>query len=81
MFSKEAFGNRLLELRSNKNVSQQSLADCLGIGRTAVSMMESGKRVPSIEIAYSLAAYFGVSLGYLVGQSDDPWKRAQAVKH
>ncbi len=72
MFSKEIFGKRLSLLRTGKNVSQQALADHLGLGRTAVSMMESGQRGASLEIACALADYFNVSLDYLCGRSDDP---------
>lgn len=72
MFSKEIFGKRLSLLRTNKNVSQQALADHLGLGRTAVSMMESGQRGASLEITCAIADYFNVSLDYLCGRTDDP---------
>ena len=68
MFSKEIFGKRLSALRIEKGISQQTLAEHLGIGKSAVSMMESGQRGPSIEIASALATYFEVPVDYLLGR-------------
>ena len=75
MFDKIIFGKRLSELRCSKNVSQQSLASYLKIGKSAVSMMENGQRAASADILVALADYFDVSLDYLVGRSDDPTRR------
>ncbi len=72
MFSKEIFSQRLLELRSASNVSQNVLANAIGINRTAITHMEKGERAASIEVLCALAEYFNVSLDYLVGLSDDP---------
>ena len=75
MFSKKNFSERLIELRKARGVSQLALAQALNIGKSAVSMMEKGERAASIEVLYSLADYFDVSLDYLVGRSDDPARR------
>lgn len=75
MFSKEIFAQRLSMLRNNKSIPQSELAKRLEIGRTAITMMESGQRGPSIEVAYALADYFNVSLDYLCGRSDVPDRR------
>ncbi len=72
MFCKEIFSQRLLELRSASNVSQNVLANAIGINRTAITHMEKGERAASIEVLCALAEYFNVSLDYLVGLSDDP---------
>lgn len=75
MLDKKSFGERVSLLRSQKSESQQSLAQYLGIGKSAVSMIESGQRAASADILIALADYFDVSLDYLVGRSDDPTRR------
>ena len=72
MFDKKIFGERLLALRQQKNASQLVLAERLGVGKSAISMMESGQRAASADILVSLADYFGVSLDYLCGRTDNP---------
>ena len=75
MFSKKIFASRLLCLRKEKQISQQVLADQLGVSFHQVSKMETGQRGASLEVACALADYFDVSLDYLVGRSDDPQRR------
>ena len=75
MFSKEIFASRLLRLRKEKNISQQVLADQLGVSFHQVSKMETVQRGASLEVACALADYFDVSLDYLVGRSDEPHRR------
>lgn len=72
MLDKKTFGDRVCALRTSKNVSQQVLAVYLGIGKSAVSMIENGQRAASADNLIALADYFDVSLDYLVGRSDDP---------
>lgn len=72
MFTKEIFASRLLSLRKERAISQQALADHLGVSFHQVSKMETGQRGASLEVACALADYFNVSLDYLVGRSDDP---------
>ncbi len=72
MFDKKRFGERLASLRNSRAVSQQAIADVLGVGKSAVSMMESGNRAASADVLIALADYFDVSLDYLCGRSDDP---------
>lgn len=44
----ENFGNLIKRLRLERNLSQQQLADQLVFSRGAVSMWESGKRLPDV---------------------------------
>ena len=61
---------RIKELRTEAGLTQQELADRLGISKQAVSMYETGKRRPAFEIADALADFFGVSIGFLSGSTD-----------
>ena len=68
---REKFSARLYSLRKERGLSLTALADELGITNQAVSLLEKGKRSPSFEVLCALADFFGVSLDYLVGRSDD----------
>jgi transcriptional regulator with XRE-family HTH domain len=69
------FANRLKQLRQTNDVSQQELADLLGISTRAWRFYESGDREPNVAGLIVLADYFDVSLDYLVGRSDKPERR------
>ena len=69
------FPHRLKQLRQTNNVSQQELADLLGISTRAWRFYESGDREPNIAGLITLADYFDVSLDYLIGRSDKPERR------
>lgn len=49
------------ELRNEKNMSQEDLADDLNIDRSVISRIESGERIPTTEHLVLLSKYFGVS--------------------
>ena len=72
MFSKEIFSVRLRELRTERKIKQSVIAEMLDVTDGAISSMETAIRGPSIEVAYALADYFGVSIDYLVGRTDNP---------
>lgn len=65
------FKNRIKELRTERDLTQQALADALGISKQAISAYEQGNRKPNFEIADALAEFFGVSIGYLSGSLDE----------
>ena len=54
--------NRLRVLRAEKEISQQVLADEVGISRQTVNSIERGKFNPSVVTALKMAEYFGVSV-------------------
>lgn len=66
----EGFAQRLVALRSERNMKQQDLADALNVSRTAVASWETGHRTPDIKHLKKISSLFGVSIDYLVGQSD-----------
>lgn len=59
--------NRLKELRKQKHLTLQELADKTGLSNQAISFYERGKRKPKIETWQKLADFFGVSVPYLQG--------------
>ena len=54
-------GNRIRELRTSKSLSQEQLADKLGVTKQAISQMERGVRKPSMEMLDALCDFFNVS--------------------
>ncbi len=54
--------NRLRVLRAEKAISQQVLADEVGISRQTVNSIERGKFNPSVATALKMARYFGVAV-------------------
>ena len=56
---------RVKELRTQKKISQQKLADSVGVSRSTVAMWEKGTE-PSNEMLSILADYFGVTIDYLL---------------
>ena len=55
---KDKIGKTLRELRGTK--SQREVAEAVGITAMAVSLYESGERIPRDEIKMKLAQYYGV---------------------
>lgn len=52
--------NYLAKLRSKKKISQQQLADAIGVSRKTISTVETGRFTPSVVIALKLAKYFDI---------------------
>ena len=52
--------NRIAELRAAKGLSQQQLADAIGVSRNTISTVETGRFTPSVVTALQLAQYFAV---------------------
>ena len=61
---------RIEALRTQKGMSRPGLSAALGLPRQAVEKFETGRLTPNQEQQAKIAAYFGVSVGYLLGQSD-----------
>ena len=62
-----AFAENLRELRRQRNLSQEDLADLLGVSRQAVSKWEQGEGYPEVEKLLALAGELKVSLDSLMG--------------
>lgn len=65
-------GQRIEALRTQKEISRPALSAALGLPRMAVEKFETGRQTPTQDQQAKLAAYFGVSLSYLKGETDDP---------
>ncbi|MBP5738565.1 MAG: helix-turn-helix transcriptional regulator [Abditibacteriota bacterium] len=60
------FGRRLRELRAAKGLSQNKLAEILGVSASTVALYENSFRMPSYDALIKIADYFAVSTDYLL---------------
>lgn len=58
---------RLKELRTEFNISQQQLANVIGVSQQSINKYENHNVEPDIETLKAMADYFNVSIDYLVG--------------
>ena len=62
---------RIEALRTEKGLSRPALSAALGLPRNAAEKFETGRQTPTQDQQQKLASFFGVSLFYLRGESDD----------
>ena len=63
----KTFGERLRELRKEKNIGQIKLAKILGVGKSIISLWETNQCEPTLSKLISIANFFGVTIDYLAG--------------
>ena len=54
--------NRLEELRRERGITQEELADAVEVTRQTIISLENGRYNPSILLAFKLARYFGTTI-------------------
>lgn len=54
--------NRLGEIRKERGIKQDELAEILEVSRQTISSLENGKYNPSILLAFKIARYFNMSI-------------------
>lgn len=59
-------GERIYQLRTQKNFSQEALAEALGVSRQSISKWETGSSVPELDKIVKLSEIFEVSLDELI---------------
>ena len=64
------FQDKLKELRKNRGLTQEELAQALFVSRTAISKWESGKGYPNIDSLKAISKYFCVSLDDLLSTDE-----------
>ena len=65
------FGNKIIELRKEKGLSQTDLANELGIHKNVLGRYERGEATPSVDVAPKIADLLNVSLDFLTGKVDE----------
>ncbi|HEL0562537.1 TPA: helix-turn-helix transcriptional regulator [Streptococcus equi subsp. zooepidemicus] len=54
--------NRLEEIRKQKGITQEELANALEVSRQTIGSLENGRYNPSIILAFKIAKYFSLSI-------------------
>jgi transcriptional regulator with XRE-family HTH domain len=62
---------RLKEARKEKEWSHDALARKTGLHRSAISLIESGKRQPTLLTCEKIAQALGISLGRIIAEAED----------
>ena len=65
---------RVRELRKKANLSQEAVGKILGISQRGYGHYENGDRDMSPEVLIALADYYGVTVDYLLGRTNDSGK-------
>ena len=67
-------------LRQEMGISQQTLADILGISQQSINHYENHNTQPDIQTLIQMAEYFNTSIDYIVGHTDirDPFDNTSA---
>ena len=66
------FSERIKELRRKQGMTQAALAEIIDVRQDSICIYEKGKNYPEVRRLLILADYFGVSLDYLMGRTDNP---------
>lgn len=64
------FSERFKQLRMERRLTQDSLAEIFFLNKSSISRYESGKQIPEPQTLQKFADFFEVSLDYLMGKSD-----------
>ena len=54
--------NRVEEIRTARGIRQDELAHALEVSRQTISSLENGRYNPSIQLAFKIARYFGMTI-------------------
>lgn len=54
------YSNNIYDLRKKNRISQNKMADDLGINRRTISLIENGEQNVSLDYAYRISAYFNL---------------------
>lgn len=63
--------NRIRALRQERGLTQEEFGKIFGIVKSTVSLYENDRSVPNDQIKTEICKYFGVSMDYLLGLTDD----------
>ena len=64
------FHEKLQELRKQKGITQEALAESIFVSRTAISKWESGRGYPNIDSLKAIARFFGITVDELLSSNE-----------
>lgn len=69
MFDRKKFGQRLRQIRTEKNIKAKDLAEALNLSKAAISQFENGSSVPSSETLLAMSQYLDVPVEKMMSNS------------
>ena len=66
-----AVAETIKDIRKQKGVSQEKLADAIDSHQVYISEIEKGKKIPSLTILHNFAVFFNISLTELVSRIEE----------
>ena len=66
---RKMFGERLRQLREERNMSQVDLAEAIGVGDSTISQYEKCQRDPQFSVMYKIVCYFDEDINWLIGET------------
>lgn len=65
--------NRIQEMRKQRKVTQNELADAVNVSRQTIISLENGRYNASLVLAHKIARYFGVTIEevFLFGEEEE----------
>lgn len=66
--------SRLKDLRQDRDLTQKQIASAIGMSQTGYSKYETGENDIPAAILIKLATYYGTSIDYILGITDNPIK-------
>ncbi len=70
---RELIGKKVRELRLLYNQTQEEVANALGVSKEFISMIEGGKRLPSLETMAKLGKIFNKSSDFFMREEEEPF--------
>ena len=64
-------GKKIIEMRKNKNLSQEQLAETLNVSRQTISNWENGRFYPDIDALVKISKYFNIALDDLLASDSN----------
>lgn len=75
------FGDKLKELRKEKDISQEELSNIFNVNKSTISAWEVNKAQPNYDTLLKLSKYFDVTPNYLLGFANDDLERIEKLKY
>ena len=63
--------NRIEYIRKERGIRQEDFAKAIGVSRQTISSLETGRYNPSLQLAYKIAVFFGLSIEEVFLFSED----------
>ena len=72
-------GNKITELRKEKELSRGDLGDLIGTSSAIIGRYERDEMLPSVEIAFKIASALDVSIDFLIGNASVVLKNSEMI--